>query len=180
MTEQSSTTGVPFEPVDSVQSLVYIGKSLQKVIHAGPADMRTLAMRLGMTVIDCDLGDKAGATNKIDNGEMFILVNMRFGPEYQEFSIAHEIGHLIMHHGSDRDIPGHLADQEANLFAYFIAIDWQPLKITAGYLKSNWPDLERAYELLYSGWNELAGSKLKAEISDRFINPWENSHEKTG
>lgn len=90
---------------ESVRSKVQVRKLAARVLAdcdaPGPStDIRELVQKLGITLIDAPHDpaspDLSGAAVMKD-GQPFILVNESHRPERQRFTIAHELGHLLMH-----------------------------------------------------------------------------------
>jgi Zn-dependent peptidase ImmA (M78 family) len=62
-----------------------------------PVDVRAIAEELGVTVADVDLSDDVSAVLVTKDKQAIIGVNRAHHPNRQRFSIAHEIGHLLLH-----------------------------------------------------------------------------------
>ena len=67
-------------------------------------DVVELANLLGYSVFQADFeNDIAGKVEKNSN-EAIIYINRNDKPERQRFTIAHEIGHILLHHNNNQDI----------------------------------------------------------------------------
>lgn len=83
-------------------------------------DIFTLLERNGVIVIeldhDADLFD--GVSFMTDEGYYIIIINKNFSNDHKRFTLAHELGHLIMHTSNEFLIPEHRdKEAEANRFA---------------------------------------------------------------
>lgn len=67
-----------------------------------PIDVRQLARLEGVVVDPADLGDEVSGVLIKSEGRAVIGVNGRDAPTRQRFTIAHELGHFLLH--SDRDL----------------------------------------------------------------------------
>jgi Zn-dependent peptidase ImmA (M78 family)/transcriptional regulator with XRE-family HTH domain len=88
-------------------------------IPKGPiAHLTLFAEKNGIIIIHLDMDDSiSGFTNVADNGQPIIFLNKKLPADRLRFTLAHEIGHLIMHFieqpiAKDRD-----TEKEANTFA---------------------------------------------------------------
>ena len=70
----------------------------EKYIHSIPVNVIGLANELGVEVYSMDIKDNdlSGFISKDENG-YFICVNENHPATRQQFTIAHEIGHLVLH-----------------------------------------------------------------------------------
>jgi Zn-dependent peptidase ImmA (M78 family) len=120
-----------------------------------PVNVRAIAEELGVTVADVDLSDDVSAVLVTKDKQAIIGVNMAHHPNRQRFSIAHEIGHLLLHAQSagtqtfiestnvffrdGRSSDGsELREIEANAFAAELLM---PEHILRNELRSHRPDL---------------------------------------
>lgn len=97
---------------ESVRSKVQIRNLAERVLAdfnaPGTAvNIRKLVQRLGIKVIDAP--DKQESPNLsgamvMHEGQPFILVNEGHSPVRQRFTIAHELGHLLMHVGTGKAV----------------------------------------------------------------------------
>lgn len=83
-------------------------------------DIITLLERNGIIVIeldqDVDLFD--GVSFMTDEGYYVIIINKNFSNDHKRFTLAHELGHLIIHTSNDFLIPDYRdKEDEANRFA---------------------------------------------------------------
>ena len=75
--------------------------------------LRKLSKRTGVLVIHFDFGTRKidGCSDWID-GLPVVFLNMHLAPARMRFTLAHEIGHLVMH-----SLPYADAEQQAHMFA---------------------------------------------------------------
>jgi Zn-dependent peptidase ImmA (M78 family) len=66
-------------------------------ITAAPVPVHLVAQRLGLLLESVPLGDEVSGVLVIDGGHGVIGYNAAHPPARQRFTIAHEIGHYIMH-----------------------------------------------------------------------------------
>ncbi len=70
---------------------------IRRYTSVAPVDVRNLAKALGMRVVETQLKDDiSGAIERIDD-RYRITVNMLHTEKRKRFTIAHEIGHFILH-----------------------------------------------------------------------------------
>ena len=69
----------------------------QFAVRAAPVPVEHLALRLGLTVERAQLGDDVSGILVIRDGRGLIGVNAAQVPTRQRFSIAHEVGHFLLH-----------------------------------------------------------------------------------
>ncbi|MHB8830757.1 MAG: ImmA/IrrE family metallo-endopeptidase [Patescibacteria group bacterium] len=64
-----------------------------------PVDVRALAKKFKAEVKEFEFDDNsiAGFLRRNDDGTSLIAINARNAPERQRFTIAHELGHLLLH-----------------------------------------------------------------------------------
>lgn len=88
-------------------------RSAQRVLHSAgivepPVDVDDIARRLGIIVRYSPLeGGYSGTAIRRANGEAIIGVNSTHPEKRQRFSVAHELGHVLLH----RDAAFHLDDR---------------------------------------------------------------------
>jgi len=83
-------------------------------VTAPPVDVHAIARAVGVTVNDADLGSVDARLYRRD-GDWILEVNPGFAPTAQRFSVAHELGHLLLGHegcGTNAD-----DERAANVFA---------------------------------------------------------------
>jgi len=69
-------------------------------IRSAPIDVWRVARRLGVRVERTDLGeDCSGVLVRRKSGAAVIGVNYAHHPNRQRFTVAHELGHLVLHKG---------------------------------------------------------------------------------
>lgn len=124
-----------------------------------PIDVRALAKKLGVRVIFQDLDDDISGLLVIKNDRPTIGVNDAHHPNRQKFTIAHELGHYVLH----RDIDDLFIDSkliyyrdksssdgvqqreiEANSFAAEVLM---PATLIRKYLKEKEPDLSNEFTM---------------------------------
>lgn len=66
-----------------------------------PVDVRDLASRADVKIIDYPLDPNHSGVLVRKNGQAVIVVNENHHPRRQRFSIAHELGHLFLHEGAE-------------------------------------------------------------------------------
>jgi Zn-dependent peptidase ImmA (M78 family) len=70
---------------------------LSEHLQTAPVDMRTLAAKLGLELVEKNLPDDiSGKIERLDNGYR-VTVNAVHGERRKRFTIAHEIAHYILH-----------------------------------------------------------------------------------
>jgi len=84
------------------------------MIPDGPVgNLTTLCERAGILVIQCDFVEKIdGVTMRLRDLPPLIFLNKSAPPDRMRHSLAHELGHLIMH-----SVPTDAMEEEADLFA---------------------------------------------------------------
>lgn len=68
-----------------------------KYMENAPVDVRALAFDLGIKVVDKDLEDATSGSIEKKDGQYVITVNMNHSENRKRFTIAHELGHFLMH-----------------------------------------------------------------------------------
>jgi Zn-dependent peptidase ImmA (M78 family) len=69
----------------------------QFAVRGAPVPVEHLALRLGLAVERADLGRDVSGVLVVRNGRGLIGVNADQAPTRQRFSIAHELGHFVLH-----------------------------------------------------------------------------------
>lgn len=90
-----------------------------------PVNIRDVARRAGVRVLDFDLPPEHSGMLIRKNGRTVIVVNGAHHPRRQRFSIAHELGHLCIHGDSGKEVfhrhelhrPNTDPESQANYFA---------------------------------------------------------------
>ena len=67
-------------------------------------DIVKVANLLGYSVFQADLGGSVAGMVEKNSSEAKIFINENELPERQRFTIAHEIGHILLHHNGGQDI----------------------------------------------------------------------------
>jgi hypothetical protein len=130
-----------------IPDLITSGKALKvlekRVVGAFPKDIDTLARNLGLPVIYTDeLPDNVGGmlTDISDKGANLIINNTKT-IEFQQFSIAHELGHFFLYHDHEScPFNEDRQEQQANLFAFSLLGKIIPAAQLKGIMREN-PDL---------------------------------------
>lgn len=68
-------------------------------IASCPTDLRTLCDREGIVCIEKPLDDELSGMSFVRNGQRFVVVNASHHEKRRRFTMAHEIGHHILHSG---------------------------------------------------------------------------------
>lgn len=111
------------------------------MIPAGPIkNLTKLCERAGVLVIHCDFAEKIdGVTMRLRDVPPLIFLNKSAPPDRMRHSLAHELGHLIMH-----SIPSEQMEEEADTFAGELLAPISELKSD---LIGGRPSLERFVQL---------------------------------
>ena len=64
-----------------------------------PVDLNQVAAKLDVEIRPFDLGSEVSGMLYRDGGRRVIVVNQKHSPLRQRFTIAHELGHLMLHRG---------------------------------------------------------------------------------
>ncbi|MBI3568917.1 MAG: ImmA/IrrE family metallo-endopeptidase [Gemmatimonadetes bacterium] len=98
-------TDLELRPADPEEfgSAANIARSLRafwQVPHGPVGDLAALAERAGVVVIVTDIGtdDLSGFSVWKHGGRPLVLVNARKPADHQRHTLAHELGHIVMHH----------------------------------------------------------------------------------
>jgi Zn-dependent peptidase ImmA (M78 family) len=80
----------------------------EKLLHNSnvfslPIDVEAVAEYLSIRVLYEDFDDETSGLLVVKNGKRAIGVNRRHHPNRQRFTIAHEIGHFVLHHDNFED-----------------------------------------------------------------------------
>jgi len=81
--------------------------------------INNLLEKHGIIIIEIDIAEKFdGASINTDGGTPVIIINEKFSNDRKRFTLAHELGHLLMHILGGFPIPDYRdKEQEANAFA---------------------------------------------------------------
>ncbi len=83
-----------------------------------PVDVARLAKLEGVEVDRADFGDEISGVLMKDGDRAIIGVNARHAPTRQRFTIAHELGHFVLHSGRDlfvdKDYIVHFRDEHSS------------------------------------------------------------------
>lgn len=78
-------------------------KLRQHDVDTAPVDVAALAETLGAKIVYESMEDSVSAMLSIEGGDATIVVNAGHHSNRQRFSIAHELGHYVLH-ASDNDL----------------------------------------------------------------------------
>lgn len=95
--------------------------------HGDAESIENLTERLALEVIYCDLPASVGGFIETGDHGPYIAVNSRHSSYEQEYTIAHEIGHHILGHISQRTRNGHELEGEAEMVVFILQIHWNPI-----------------------------------------------------
>ncbi len=71
-------------------------------VRTTPVDVTTLAERLGISVVAQPMEEAVSGVLVVRDGRAAIGVNQAHHPHRQRFTIAHELGHYLLHSGDTR------------------------------------------------------------------------------
>jgi Zn-dependent peptidase ImmA (M78 family) len=69
--------------------------------RAAPVDLNQILGQLGVELREMDLADDVSGILVRDGERKVVVVNAKHAPARQRFTIAHEIGHLVLHPGQE-------------------------------------------------------------------------------
>ncbi len=72
-------------------------QALDELGYEIPVDVEAVAKAYGVTVVRQELEDSISGVLQIKDGHGIIVVNAAHHPNRQRFSIAHELGHYLLH-----------------------------------------------------------------------------------
>jgi hypothetical protein len=81
-----------------------------------PVDVEALAAKCGILVNFADLGDDYSGLLVIRGGGAAAHINVRHHPNRQRFSLAHEIGHFVLHAAGAVDVENAYVDRTMQLY----------------------------------------------------------------
>ena len=111
-----------------------IASSATKVLHDTqlfrlPVDVDCLAERLGIKVHYEDLEDDYSGLLVIRDGQALAYINSKHHPNRQRFSLAHEIGHFVLHESRRTDKENAYVDKSMRLYQRsdrgYSRMEWQ-------------------------------------------------------
>jgi Zn-dependent peptidase ImmA (M78 family) len=85
-------------------------------LFRAPVDVHAVAKRLGIETAEANLDDSHSAFLVIKNNKPRIFVSKHHHPNRQRFSIAHEIGHFLLHHVPSAKANGLYIDEKLDLY----------------------------------------------------------------
>ncbi len=115
----------PLNPEDYTPEEIarYTRKTLKVSADEPIVDICNLLESKGIIIIELDnVSDKFdGVSFFTDKGTPLIIINKDFSNDRKRFTIAHELGHILMHNSGDFPVPEHRTDNqkenEANRFS---------------------------------------------------------------
>ena len=107
-------------------------------------NLTSLVEKAGIIVVECPFG-----TNSIDGTSLWInglppliFLNDSLPPDRYRFTLAHELGHLVMH-----DIPHETMEEEADLFASSLLMQEIHFKLTFSQVCNNRPTIAKLLQM---------------------------------
>ena len=115
--EVESTNPLPKETVNEDNNPSQIAQTVRDIwgIPDGPVQNLThYVEKAGIVIVECPFGtDKIDGTSvNYNNLPPIIFINNSLPPDRYRFTLAHELGHIVMH-----DIPHERMEEEADAFA---------------------------------------------------------------
>lgn len=138
-------------------------------IHKPPVILNTIVQHLKksyrLSVVAWELGEKPSGIQATINDEIFIGYNKNHHPNRQRFTVAHEIGHLIMGHTSVNNNPTpenkDIEEMEANQFAAELLMPLEFIKKDIDTGLKDVPLIAKKYNVSEEmTWRRLMGCKL--------------------
>jgi len=99
-------------------------------LHAPPIDVFSLAEQIGISIDQGPMGDNvSGAIHFEGENQAAVALNTTESQQRQRFTLAHEIGHFLMHRDRDLyidshdmlfrrlEVPANAKERDANVFA---------------------------------------------------------------
>lgn len=77
---------------------------LQEGVDSYPVPVEKIALSLGVDVMPYNLGDEVSGILAINDGKGTIGYNLQHSKGRQRFTVAHELGHYIMHRNSKKEL----------------------------------------------------------------------------
>lgn len=153
-----------------------VAQYIRRQFHLGVSPIKDICNfleRNGITVFfwDCEYDDFDGVSLITDKGNHLIIINKNMSNDRIRFSLAHELGHSIMHECVDFFIPDiRNKEKEANAFASEFLMPSQEIKNSLLNLKFNYLPILKSYWLT-SMSSILLKAKNLGQIDDkRYIN----------
>lgn len=135
----------------------------QHGLYAVPVDPVLLASRLGVTVNNAKFADDSWAASIVKRGSTTRIFVEQSDPPYRKrFSIAHELGHHLLHLMAD----GEIVDKRANMFRERTPdrADWSPRRFKE--IEANWfaAELLMPKEFVRTEWRANPNVATMAKI----------------
>lgn len=114
-------------------------------IPDGPVlNLTSLVEKAGVVIIECPFGTRSidGTSLWLNDLPPIILVNDALPPDRFRFTVAHELGHLVMH-----DIPIESMEDEANAFASELLMQEVSFKVSVSQLGHGRPTIGQLLQL---------------------------------
>jgi len=107
-------------------------------------NLTNLVEKAGIVVIECPFGTRSidGTSLWINSLPPIIFVNDALPPDRFRFTVAHELGHLIMHH-----IPAENMEDEANSFASELLMQELSFKVNVSQICHGRPTIGKLLQL---------------------------------
>lgn len=77
---------------------------LQEGVETYPVPVEKIALSLGVDVMPYNLGDEVSGILAINDGKGTIGYNLQHSKGRQRFTVAHELGHYIMHRNTKKEL----------------------------------------------------------------------------
>ncbi len=77
---------------------------LQEGVESYPVPVEKIALSLGVDVMPYNLGDEVSGILAINEGKGTIGYNLQHSKGRQRFTVAHELGHYIMHRNTKKEL----------------------------------------------------------------------------
>ena len=106
-----------YDPDDYQDNIELIAQSVRRSWHLPRGPIKNLIEvleRAGIIIIDCDMEDTglSGLSYNLPGLPPLVFMNKNLPMDRYRFTLAHELGHLVMHKS-----PSHTMEDEANTFA---------------------------------------------------------------
>lgn len=118
--------------MDTIENKSFNILESENLLHF-PIDVNKLAHNLEIKIFEENMEDNISGLLYLKNGTPYIGVNSSHHPNRKRFTIAHELGHYVLHHPKDNDVivdkklfifpraeelsSGYEKEKEANKFA---------------------------------------------------------------
>lgn len=104
---QALPEGKPAALTKEAESLTDIRKSVRQIIRrCGCADPETICEKLNVMILEQDLPECVKGFTVRMNHKTFIVLNQELSFEDKRFTTAHELGHILLHDGTNSVLLG--------------------------------------------------------------------------